>query len=197
MNRSSSTHDPTIQEFYQWYEGAKIKSTDCFLPETAVSEYFKDPSRVKRLLQAVFRRRDDLPVEPQEIRQSHSKIFFILVLIDRGQFIEHFIRHPALSDQSLPIRATPPSWPISPTDPQFFSLFDQKQWEFCAPIFSDNMNRDFESQTVLPIVYKEKLAGGGSATTYKITLHSAYDRLRPNDRSVRTAMNTDVPTQLT
>ena len=185
MVESRYDNHSDIQEFYQWYEGARCQSKGdysaesgrWFVPDVQIQEYFQNLSTIRRLIRAVYHDADFLPVGPKEIRDNHSKVFFILILIGKGHLVNLFVRHDGLGDRSLPFKTPERPFPLLPTDPGFFSSFYDKQWEFCVPTFRDNMNKDFEDQTILPITQKERLAGGGSATTYKISMHPAYDKL--------------------
>ncbi len=187
MNKPQPDHDPTIQHFHQWVKrsrsmGSGDAQVNCncpFLPYLELENYFGDHYRVQKLLRALFRDRAESPVGPDEIRENYSKVFFILLLIGKGCYIEHFVHHDDLRDQHLPLKTPPESFPIAPTDPNFFDSFYQKQWEFCAPIFHDNMNKIFGDREVLPITHKERLRTGGSATTFKIILHPYYNQLTP------------------
>lgn len=187
MNEPQPDHDPAIQEFHQWVRHARSMGSgdarvECdrpFLPYRKLESYFDNQYRVQKLLRALFHDRAESPVGPDDIREHYSKVFFILVLIGRGCYIEHFVRHDDLCDQRLPFKASPDNFPIAPTGPDLFDSFHQKQWEFCAPIFQDNMNKIFGDREVLPITQKERLRSGGSATTFKVILHPAYDQLTP------------------
>ena len=188
-------HNRDIQDFYQWYEGARCQSNGdssaqsvrWFVPDLQIKEYFQNLSTIRRLLRAVYHDPVFLPVEAEEIRDNHSKVFFILILIGKGSLITVFSRYDGLGDRCLPFRTPEKPFPSIPTDPDFFPSFYNKQWEFCVPTFREDMNKDFEGQAILPITQKERLTGGGSASTYKISLHPAYDRLGKgyNNDSVR------------
>ena len=172
-------------EFLQWFEGAQCKQSGkdgpgdgrSFIPYPKIEEYFRDNSRVRRLLKTAFEDVDPLPVGVEEIRNNYSKVFSILLSIGRGSYIACFVRRPSLSDQHLPFSSSTTYFPHTPTDPELFANFNAQQWSLCAPMFDCSMNIDFEESTILPIVRKEELASGGSATTHKIILHPAYDKL--------------------
>jgi len=58
----------------------------------------------------------------------------------------------------------------------------------CARTFGSNdIDVRLEKERVLPIICKERLAGGGSATTFKVTLHEDYNHLR-NDSYAESVM---------
>jgi hypothetical protein len=73
-------------------------------------------------------------------------------------------------------------FPTSTNDPRFFQRFCEEQWRFSAPVFLYNdTNLHFEANRILPIISKDKLAGGGSAVLHQIKLHKAYNKLHyPN-----------------
>jgi hypothetical protein len=151
-----------------------------FVSYKELEDYFSNQYHVKKLLRVLFGDGAEPPVEPDQIRGKYSKVFFILLLIGKGCYIAHFIRHDDLCDQRLPFKTIPDDFPISPPGHDFFDSFCQKQWECCAPIFHNNMNKIFGVKEVLPIILKERLGSGGSATTFKVSIHPAYDQLSKN-----------------
>ena len=148
-----------------------------FLPGTKTEAYFKDIGPVKKLLAVLFP--NGAPkLDPEIIRKKYVKVFLILLLTGNGHFIELFVRHDSLCDQYLPFRSRPTHFPNSAGDADFFTSFYRKQWEFCARIFRNETHQQFdEKDLILPIISREKLGSGGSATVLKIELHPAYNKL--------------------
>lgn len=182
-----------IQAFVDWVRGnSKYAVLDpnseerrAFMPLKTLQEYFKEDSsaRLKKLLAAVFEPKDP-PIDPDEILENYTQTFCILVEIGKGRFIERFSTR-SLGDRMLPFEpdhAPPLHFPTDTTDTQFYKKFCNKQWKFCVPDFKTPMtNIRFHPERILPIVSKEKIAGGGSAMLYKIKLHNSYNWLtRPN-----------------
>lgn len=153
-----------------------------FVPKSKVEAYFQDIVNVEKILATLYGT-SELPVDPQEIKRKYAKVFCILLLCGRGCYIDSFVRHDNLSDGHLPFDRRPPSFPpSSSTAPNFFEDFYDRQWGFCTPDFEENLYKTFEEKEILPITYKRELAGGGSATTYKITLHEEYNKLNPKSK---------------
>ena len=175
---------PTLQAFHQWVKSVRCTSSDdtgsqslrSFVPLPRVQAYFKTQrSSVQKILEEIFPDRDP-PVDIETIERSYSRVFCILLLIGRGCYIESFVDYESLSDQHLPFdESAPTAFPKSANP--FFSAFYEQQWEFCAPLFEDMMQRRFGPKVILPIILKEKIDGGGSAIAYKIVLHQAYNWL--------------------
>jgi len=154
-----------------------------FMPLKTVQEYFKqdDGARLNELLVAVFPNRDP-PVDSDDIFDNYAQIFCILIETGKGRFIENFSSW-NVGDRLLPFDPDDPPpahFPIDTGDPKFYENFCSKQWKFCAPEFRTPMtNIQFHPQRILPIVSKEKIAGGGNGMLYKIRLHSSYNKLCP------------------
>ncbi len=190
MSEMQPDQHPAIQEFLNFIENQRLQGTRVadpeadrsFVPDPALNAYFDD-HRVTRLLWALFPE-GDFPAQPEDIRRNCLKIFSILLLIGKGNFIGSFVQHEGLWDQRLPFDPSrePRNFPKSTTNPQFFAIFCQKQWKFCAPTFRfSRTGVTFEKERILPIVQKERLSGGGSAFVHKIVLHEAHNDLVPRD----------------
>lgn len=190
MLRSQQDEHHAIQHFFHWREdnqrqgcaGSGNPSESFFLPYAAAKIYLSERQRVQDLLEAVFPEEDYAQYpDITAIQESYCNVFCILLCIGQARFINHFIRH-EIDDQHLPLKAKPDAFPQSSTP--FWDKFERRQWEFCAPIFKYNMDKEFDATGyVLPIIEKKELRKGGSgASTYKIVLHESYDRLHPDHR---------------
>jgi hypothetical protein len=177
--------NPDISEFIRWVKDKSVTGTlgpvpavnHPFMPLPRLETYLKDGKRTRVLLQALFPN-GDLPVEPEEVWRHCIKVFSILLLIGKGHFIQHFVQHEQLWDSKLPLLPTPSHFPLATGNNQFFEAFFKQQWHFCPFTFHHNeINTHLEKECILPIVHKEQLGDGGSALTYKIKLHPAYDDL--------------------
>jgi hypothetical protein len=177
--------DPDISEFMRWVESQSVIGTlgpvsavNCpFMPLPRLETYLKEGSRTRRLLGALFPHRE-LPVGPEDIWRNCIKVFSILLLIGKGSFIQHFVQHDQLWDAKLPFLSRPRHFPPSTGKDNFFESFSKKQWHFCPYVFRYNeINAQLEKECILPIIHKQQLGDGGSALTYKIKLHPAYDYL--------------------
>ena len=178
--------DPVLEDFFEWRRGAtklgiihrSPQANQPFLPYTSIVEYFEEPDQIERLLRALFYDRDptQLP-NAQAIKQTHARVFCILLCTGRGPLIEHFTRYAGLDDRHLPFEDPPKNFPTTPEEPYFFNTFQERQWEFCAPEIEYREDIHFGAREVLPIIAIKQIGGGGSAYAYKIVLHSAYNQL--------------------
>ena len=188
MVESQPDYNPYIQSFQQWARDARCatqsgdddsEATQYFIPNPKLEAYLRVPRRVSNLLEALFPETEkELPVEPEEVRTKYCRVFVILLLIGKGEYIINFVGRDSLCDRRLPFESKPSAFPIDSTDSTFFQRFQDTQWELCAPCFDgDGAHKHFEPNEILPIIHKQKLAGGGLATTYQIRIHEAYNHL--------------------
>ena len=175
---------PVIQELLDWVPRHSIPGTrgpsakpNCpFMPHQDLEKYLKSDRRTSRLLRAIyFGREHSVVVETLEKRCIRA--FTILILIGKGEYIEHFIQHPSLQDHPLAFLEKPAHFPIDPSDPHFWDKYYEKQFTFYPHNFRLNDNYILDDSYVLPIVSKDLLGSGGSAAIYKIVLHPFYDEL--------------------
>ncbi|GME26801.1 hypothetical protein MMC30_005887 [Neofusicoccum parvum] len=173
---------------------AALSAREPSSPLTTASGYFIPDLKVKELTVAGIRKMlralwpDDLPVQVETVQADYAKVFCILLRIAQGYFIEHFVKHDSLCDSKLPFEAKPPNFPPSPDD-ELFAQFYAIQWMFCAPTFRYNKINQEWNNYILPIILKEDLARGGTATTSKIMLHGAYNRLDPTGDTDKSKAN--------
>lgn len=182
-------HEPALQKFFRFVEekrepgisGTENEITD-FCPESDLKEYFSDHDRLEELLRCVLPSTGPVPVQRKPIKTQYTKVFAILLHINRGNFIKHFVIHNSLSDEKLPFDTRPENFPpnLEDIDTSFFQDFYERQWMFCAPTLSYERFKDWQARTILPIISKESLGTGGSSETYKIELQSTYNRLEVN-----------------
>ena len=162
-----------------------------FVPYTNIEEYLS-LNTTTRLLQVLFPDEEQaLLPDAKSIIESYPKVFCILICIGMGRFITYFTKH-ALDDHKLPFESTPKSFPTVFGYSDSFGIFYDCQWEFCAPEMKCNMETHFDaSGWVLPIISKEEIVErgkAGSAATYKIVLHEAYDKLKMSRGSLAEAV---------
>lgn len=181
---SQPEYHPDISDFIEWVHAHSVLGTlgpsplvnHPFMPHARLETYLKENGRTKKLLHALFPGRDP-PIAPEEIWRHCIRVFAILLLIGKGTFIQHFLQHDQLWDSKLPF-ISDRSFPLTTGDDSFFESFCRKQWHFCPYTFRrDVIDAHLEKEYILPIVSKELLGDGGSASTYKIKLHPAYDLL--------------------
>jgi hypothetical protein len=141
-----------------------------FVPRHALKQYMT-PSRTKILLDAHCGN----SLKWGEVRNKYLAVFVILLSINRGPFLVHFLRSNQLSDASLPFQ-NKMDLPFNCRD--FFEAFDEIQWEFCAleMQFDYLDDKDFDPRMVVPIVTEESLNSGDS-TIWKVEVHPDYNCL--------------------
>lgn len=162
-----------------------------FVPYTALEAYFDRPKQMQSLLATLFpgQTAEDLP-STNTIRRKYLRVFSILVSINKGHLITAFIER-RLLDVLLPFSNSSSSAMSSIEDSDNTSMdvispFTRVQWKFCTPILKGGMNENFNQDSVLPILRREKLNQVDLACTYKIVLHEAYNQLyTASTRSVR------------
>lgn len=183
---SDPAYDPDITKFINWVEKSSDNGTlgpglaveRPFMPLGRLESYLKDGNITKTILRALFPNSEP-SIGPQEVWRNCLRVFSILLLIRKGSFIPHFVQHDQLWDSRLPFLSPPRHFPTAAGDDGFFDAFSKQQWQFCPHTFQQNaINAQLEKEYILPIVQKEQLGDGGSARTYKIKLHPAYDHLR-------------------
>ena len=111
------------------------------------------------------------------IIEGAQKVFGILVLIDKTAYIDNFIWkdrfQPRHIDHLLPFGSDQLRAIINEDD--VTDLFLEKQWEFCAPIFSGRIiPRTLEDHTILPFLTDDHLTEGGYGSVYKIRIHLSH-----------------------
>lgn len=105
------------------------------------------------------------------------KVFSILILIDYVCHISRFITRDQMQrrpiDNLLPLHTNALRNTLD--DEIVVTQFYEKQWEFCAPVFSrEIMPRALEVPTVLPYLSDTLLASGASGIVHKITIHHSH-----------------------
>lgn len=181
--------NPAIQSFLRWANapntsclgcrGTKSKIVCPFIPYKRVQAYFTESRRIHALLIALLPEKDvgQLP-STDTIKERYLRVFSILILINRGRFINHFVHHDILDDQHLPLESPSHSWPNS-TEAGFFESFYQKQWLFYPAVFERHMDRHLDENRTLPIVEKESLGEGVSAIAQRVVIEEGSNRLTP------------------
>lgn len=197
--REQPDYEQVIQEFIAWvkrsycYEvidpNPKYPVLNEFVAVDSIRQYFEEESqrKLKKITRALFP--NNQRVWPEDILTGKIGIFCTLLNIHKGPWIEHFRHHDALSDSSLPFdpKRLPPDWPEDTGDPEFLQRFCEEQWKFCVPIMrSPFVDKRFQKNRVLPIVFRKTLNTGASAALWQIKLHPSYNQLIPEAaKSVR------------
>jgi len=183
-HRAHNEADPPIQGLLQYLcrntsegrTGTNHEIRTSFISIQRVNDYFGNETRTKALLHALLPDKPLIP-DPKVVCQEYSRVLCILVRLNKGYFITHFMLH-QLSDAKLPFDSIrPDQFPESGPNGQFFHLFRREQWQFCAPMFRLDMNVSFVGDLILPIEELEQHKEGSTATVYKIRIHRDYDLL--------------------
>ncbi|KAL9079836.1 MAG: hypothetical protein Q9157_001292 [Trypethelium eluteriae] len=158
----------------------KSDELDFFVPKNQLKEYFD--RHLEEILSALSEDIGIRFVEPRLIRDGYLKIFAILLRIRREAWIQYFLNFPSLNDNKLPFEVKPHDFPVVTEDDRFFwTSFNKCQWMFCAPEVRYTPRCKWNTQIVLPIIFKERIASGRSADTYKIRIHPDYNHLHRNN----------------
>ncbi|KAF2813081.1 uncharacterized protein BDZ99DRAFT_473802 [Mytilinidion resinicola] len=178
-------HNPYIRAFRQFVRNSVTCdfSQKEFVPLDLLEAYL-DQRRVTQLLAA-------LPgvIDAANVLEHYLRVFAILIIIGKAEYIKHFLQHSDLEDKILPITSLnhrPSHWPSVADSNDFFPSFYKAQWQFCALDFTQKLKGSvLDEDLILPIIEKKELGSGGSAAIYKIKLHDAYNHLverAPNGR---------------
>ena len=176
-----------LQAFHHFLQGSLIRTDNPvtskkeeFVPFQQIEEYFDEEDRLIDVLSAVFPDEEWIPVVDSVVRNSYLKTFCILLSIAGAKYIRHFAQHDSLSDLRLPYHhnSKPPDFPITPSRPDLWDSFCDKQWIFCAAELHYKIDNFLEPSRILPIVERKVLGQGGSAVVSKIVLHKSFNKLR-------------------
>ena len=146
--------------------------------------FLTQEDRIARLLNALYRDRNDDPPNPETIRQYYLRPFLILISIKRGSYIGLFTTKESLEDKMLPLTEKPGDFPSSAND-ELWELFSDEQWTWYPQLFRYGMD-DFRvrSKRILPVQEIQRIGRGGTSDVFKIKLDPEYDKLAdPQDRS--------------
>lgn len=151
-----------------------------FMPKDRIQTYFtkQECKELRSIISALFPNTD--PINPRVILSKYTSVFCTLLSIGRGEYIEQFRHYDSLNDAALPFNpASPPAHlPEAAGDPEFLRDFCKAQWKFCAATLEDPVaDKHFDSEQVLPIIFKKRLAGGGSATLWLVKIYPSYNKL--------------------
>jgi hypothetical protein len=184
-----------FQEFHSWvqrkYSHEVIinpNTTDSVLLEfvapSDLKQYFEEDGhrRLTNIITALFPHNEN--IYSDDIFPEKLAVFCTLMNISKGRWIEHFCQYDTLRDISLPFSPNnrPLDWPETPDDQEFLQKFCQEQWKFCVPVMKRPfVDKRFQKDQVLPIIFKKALNTGGSAALWLIKLHPAHNELITDD----------------
>lgn len=152
------------------------------MPLNEIQDYFgaQHYAELRDILAALF---PDGHILPKEIFPKYVAVFCALLCIGKGHYIEHFKHYESLSDTSLPFdpESPPAHWPNTAGDSDFLRKFSKAQWKFCARKWEDLSDKHYDSEQILPIIYKKRISSGGSANIWLVKIHPFYNRLISED----------------
>lgn len=145
-----------------------------FIPTSVLSAYLTR-LKIKELLRCFYRSE----VEWEAIQHDFLAVFSILITINRGEYITHFVQSHNLTDDRLPFKHID-SFPSQCAE--FWEAFYTAQWEFCAETFKRGKlnGTRFPSQIILPIVSRTNLKDGIDSCTEKIEIEPSLNSLFDN-----------------
>lgn len=120
-----------------------------------------------------------IPSLTQHIIAGGRKVFAILVLLKSEEAqIEQFIKHDQLAPTSLDSRLPFTLEALETIVPNIAGEFFEKQWEFCAPIFSKGvLHRELHNSIHLPFVSEKNIDSGGFGDVYCFELDGMQQTL--------------------
>jgi hypothetical protein len=178
--RSSGTGGSTLEEDL-WNARVTYKSHRSFIPITELRRLIT-VDRVSQELHA--QNPETIPIEmvnkAEIIVQNATRLFALLILIGKEQYITSFIEE-GIRDDDLPING------VRCKDIQVFSQwkpkavkdFKQDQWSVISPIF-DTVGEHYEldDHTILPFIENkecpEQLIAGGYSDVRSVRIHAAH-----------------------
>ena len=107
--------------------------------------------------------------------------FATLLMIDEGSHIRTIYDRRSLSDLSIPSKGpAPEGFPISANGPNNQNMWERfkSQQKIFKPATIGKTSQKIDPECILPITFIEEIEkSGGSADTFKIAIHPAYNRL--------------------
>ncbi|CZR56655.1 uncharacterized protein PAC_06544 [Phialocephala subalpina] len=169
------------------FKSTGIAEDGTFLPYDLISEHleFHEHAVLNDLLNALYQGQT-VPIRPKEVVSNYSKVFCILVSIDKANFLKRFMECEQLSDRHLPFSERPRQFPFVPQhipsdgslpELDFFEAFCNAQWRFCPPDIEANCNRRLDQRVALPFTSKKLIGKGSSAEIHSIDIHPLYNHL--------------------
>ena len=181
--------DPDLQKCLADIEHMRIKgialehADDRFCPPTALQEYFrKDNNRMMNLLVSKIFPSSNRDFEPQNILDGCLRGFATLLHIGEADYIRMFLKHNDLRDECMPFLTRPKNFPKSAED-QLWDGFQTAQWIFSPTALKNRIGEELEGSEILPITsISEPLGDGGSADTYRISIHESCNKLHASQK---------------
>lgn len=135
------------------------------------------------------------------IQERYPRVFSVLVLLEKAEFIQDLISEPNFEDPHLPFffsRQHPPHrWPFGKEE---FSRFYNLQWRFSVRDLDSNRlmsGPNFDKEIILPFIKSEPLKPGDSAATCKVEVDTAHNRITTQASNNRPANAIDLASRPT
>lgn len=147
-----------------------------FIPNGVIERLFRDTAnnfwRVRGLLSEVVSYR----VSPKDLAEKCSRVFCILILIDKAEFIATFLDHEKLWDAQLPFgKHAPDAFPGDSGDGDFYEKFIQAQWQFCAINLQSHSRLRIPENQILPIIASSRVGDGPKARVRRVEIQQYHD----------------------
>jgi hypothetical protein len=117
-------------------------------------------------------------VQVHEVRSKYLRVFAVLLYIERGKMISHFMNS-GLCDDKLPLTKHSAKemacGSFELVQQRWWPQFEEAQWKFHVPTFGYQLATCWPDRTILPFQKKEALnSKGGTATVYRVEIHADY-----------------------
>lgn len=189
-------HESVLQKFHTEVQNNLIEGQAAglqrtkFCSEPFLRRYFEEYNHynLHQLLKATFKTKH-APLQDIRTKDILDKdhgyvlVFAILLSCRLGKWFKHFYQHRSLCDSFLPFTAIPNAFPGGPKQHEMFEKFRAEQWRFCAARLDSRRNAIWEPERTLPIADPVPLGRGGSANTFRITIHEQYNKMDLGTRS--------------
>jgi hypothetical protein len=186
LGNNSDTN--SIENFKAWITSNSVStagssgSDRSFIPLEKLQQFFEPTSKVDNLKSLLSVCGTSADIDVETIRESFIKVFSILLMINKGSYIQDFILRDNLSDSSLPFDLGNERILEDENGKSFYDEFNYAQWQFCAPMFHLHMDTRFDEQFILPFTKKEKIHDGGTVAVYKIEIHPDYNAFKHGEK---------------
>jgi len=125
-----------------------------------------------------------VPQVVRTIEDGAKKTFAILILAKEPSSIIRFIEHDALLDRTLDSQIPFAKEDLQRIIPHAATDFDELQWQFAAPLFSQQLShRWFRPDTRLPFLESALIGSGGFGKVFRVKLpagHHAFAGISPS-----------------
>jgi hypothetical protein len=176
MADTRNQHDEVREKFLKFLKGSAAvdgtrgSETAKFIPLDLLKEYLQ--THIEELLEASSPPHESRIHHAPNILSSYSKVFAILLSINKGYYIFHFDQYDELTDVRLPFHNNK----AFPLQEDFFQEFQQAQSKFCTPVLTC-FHRQFSEDCILPFKRVGEPIQGNSGVISKIEVHASYDLL--------------------